>query len=200
MPTVSVVIPLFNARDVIRDTIQSVLAQTFRDFEVIVVDDGSRDGSASVVCGFGDAVRYVYQPNAGVSVAMNHGMALSKGDLIAFLDNDDVWLPWKLEQQVVFLDRKPACGLVNCDLEYISETGEWQDRFLPGINRSDPYVRLFQEGFVFMSSAVMIRLMLYEKVGGFDEEFVAAGLQEVEWMARVLDCTEMGCIPEVLAL
>lgn len=200
MPRVSIVIPLYNSVQYIREAIESALAQTFRDFEVIVVDDGSTDGSAAVVCGFGDAVRYVYQPNAGVSVAMNHGMALSRGELIAFLDNDDVWLPRKLERQVAFLDRRPACALVNCDLQYISETGERLDRFLPGVNRSEPYVRLFQKGFVFMSSAVMIRRMVYEKVGGFDEEFVAAGLQEVEWLARVLDCTEMGYIPEVLAL
>src|SRR5437870_3978845 len=111
MPRVSVVIPLYNSVDYIGEAIESAVAQTFRDFELIVVDDGSTDGSASVVRGFGDAVRYVYQTNAGVSVAMNHGMALSKGELIAFLDNDDVWVPWKLERQVTFLDRKPACGL-----------------------------------------------------------------------------------------
>ena len=200
MLRVSVVIPLYNCERHIGEAIESVLAQTFKDYEVIVVDDGSTDDSASVVHKFGDQVRYVRQPNAGVSVATNHGIALSKGELIAFLDNDDVWLPEKLARQVAFLDEHPECGLVNCDLQYISETGDRLDRYLPGMNKRDPYVRLFQKGYVFMSSGVMMRRRVYEEIGGLDEEFVAAGLQEVEWLARIVERTEIGYVREVLSL
>ena len=200
MLRVSVVIPLYNCERHIGEAIESVLAQTFKDYEIIVVDDGSTDDSASVVHKFDDQVRYVHQPNAGVSAATNHGIALSKGELIAFLDNDDVWLPEKLERQVAFLDEHPECGLVNCDLQYISETGDRLDRYLPGMNKRDPYVRLFQKGYVFMSSGVMMRRRVYEEIGGLDEEFVAAGLQEVEWLARIVERTEIGYVPEVLSL
>lgn len=102
--TVSVVIPLYNARDVIRETIGTVLAQTWKDYEIIVVDDGSTDGSGEVVRSFGDNVRYGRQENAGVAMARNHGMAESKGAYIALLDHDDLWDPTKLEKQVWLLE------------------------------------------------------------------------------------------------
>ncbi len=199
-PRVSVVIPLYNCEKHIGETIEGVLAQTFRDFEIVVVDDGSTDGSAAIARSYGDAVRYAYQQNSGVSAATNRGVALARGELIAFLDNDDVWLPEKLERQIAFLHTHPHCGLVNCDMQYISESGIRLDRYLRGVNPDEPYVRLFQRGFVIMCSAVMIRRWVFEQTGGFDESFVAAGLQEMEWMSRVVDCVEVGCLPETLVL
>ena len=199
-PQVSVVIPLYNCEKHIGETIDGVLAQTFGDYEIIVVDDGSTDGSAGIVRSFGSAVRYVYQSNAGVAAATNRGVLLSKGELIAFLDNDDVWLPAKLERQVAFLDQHPACGFVNCDMQYISESGVRIDRYLRGINLREAYVRLFQKGYVIMCSAVMVRRSIYDRAGGFDEAFVSAGLQEMEWMSRVVSCTEVGYVPNVLVL
>ena len=199
-PRVSVVIPLYNAEDYVGEAIEGVLNQTYLDYEVIVVDDGSTDGSAAIVHSFGDAVRYVFQPNAGVSAATNLGVSLSKGEFIAFLDNDDIWLPEKLERQVAYLDTHPGCGFVNCDMQYISETGSKLDRFLRGYNTRDPYVRLFQKGYVIMCSAVVIRRWVFEKAGGFNEAFVAAGLQDMEWMSRVVDCAEVSHLSETLVL
>lgn len=199
-PCVSVVIPLYNAEKFIGEALEGVLAQTFRDFEIIVVDDGSTDGSAAVVHRFGDAVRYVYQRNAGVAVATNRGLALSRGQFIAFLDNDDIWLPHKLERQVAFLTQHPNYGLVNCDMEYISESGARLNRVIKGINPQHPYVRLFQKGYVIYCSMIVVRREVYERVGGFDESFVAAGLQDMEWLSRVVECTEVGYLPETLVL
>lgn len=82
-PIVSVVIPLYNARDVIRDTVQSVLAQTYRDYEIVVIDDGSTDGSGELVSAFGERVRYILQPNGGVAQARNRGITASRGRYIA---------------------------------------------------------------------------------------------------------------------
>jgi glycosyltransferase involved in cell wall biosynthesis len=199
-PRVSVVVPLYNCEKHIGEAIQGVLAQTYRHYDIIVIDDGSTDGSAAIVRSFGDAVRYVYQQNSGVSAATNRGVALSKGELIAFLDNDDIWLPTKLERQVAFLDEHPAYGFVNCDMQYISESGMRLNRFLRGVNPREPYVRLFQKGYVIMCSAIMIRRWVYDRAGGFDESFVAAGLQDMEWMSRVVECAEIGYIPEPLVL
>ncbi|HJU03920.1 MAG TPA: glycosyltransferase [Nitrospiraceae bacterium] len=199
-PRVSVVIPLYNGERFIGDTLDGVLAQTFRDYEIIVVDDGSTDGSAEVVRRYGEAVRYVSQANAGVSAATNRGITLARGDLIALLDNDDVWLPDKLKTQVAFLDDNPNCGLVNCDMQYMSEAGVRQDRYLLGFNNDEPYVRLFQKGYVIMCSMIVARRIVFEQAGLFDPAFVAAGLQEMEWMSRVVDRTEVGHLPEILVL
>lgn len=112
-PTVSVIIPTYNRAGYLQEAIASVLAQTFGDFEILVVDDGSSDTTASVVAGFGDGrIRYFYQENAGRSVARNRGLRLSKGEFIGFLDDDDLYLPGKLLQQVAYLDSHGEIGLV----------------------------------------------------------------------------------------
>lgn len=102
-PTVSVVIPCFNAEAFIRETLESVLAQTVRPLELIVVDDGSADKSREIVSSFGDLVSLHCQSNKGVSSARNRGIEVAKGDWIAFVDADDLWLPNKLEKQLNLL-------------------------------------------------------------------------------------------------
>ncbi|MBI4402274.1 MAG: glycosyltransferase family 2 protein, partial [Nitrospirae bacterium] len=131
---VSVVIPLYNARDVIRHTIASVLAQTWKDYEIIVVDDGSTDGSGAVVRGIGDHIRYVRQENAGVARARNRGIAESTGAAIALLDHDDLWHPTKLEKQVQVLERQPEVGMVITDVAHIDREGRPMGIIGPGYN------------------------------------------------------------------
>lgn len=109
-PMVSVVIPAFNAQAYISTAVDSVLAQTLRDFELIVVDDGSSDGTGSVVQAYGGALRCLRQANGGVSRARNHGVAESRGRYVAFLDADDAWQPSKLARQVEALERHGAHG------------------------------------------------------------------------------------------
>ena len=128
---VSVVIPAYNRAHLIGETLKSVLEQTYRPIEVIVVDDGSRDGTHEVVERFGDEVRCVRQKNAGVSAARNRGIAEATGEFIALLDSDDVWLPWKLEAQVAILHAYPDVGMVWTDMTAISEDGTvLEDRYL----------------------------------------------------------------------
>ncbi|WP_292521841.1 glycosyltransferase [Methanoculleus sp.] len=110
MPAVSVVIPLYNKRPHIARAVTSVLAQTVRDVEVIVVDDGSTDGGAEVVRGF-DRVRLIRQENRGVSAARNRGIAAARGELVAFLDADDEWMPGHLEALVRLRERYPCAGI-----------------------------------------------------------------------------------------
>jgi glycosyltransferase involved in cell wall biosynthesis len=106
-PLVSCIIPVFNGERFLAEAIQSILGQTYKNLEVIVVDDGSTDGTADVVAGFGDAVTYVRQENAGPSTARNRGIQEAHGEFIAFLDADDVWHAEKLEKQLARFRERP---------------------------------------------------------------------------------------------
>jgi glycosyltransferase involved in cell wall biosynthesis len=129
-PLVSVVIPAYNSERFVDEAIDSVLRQSHQRIEVIVVDDGSTDGTAARVRAYGDRVRYVHQANAGVGAARNRGLALATGDYIAFLDDDDVWQPEKLEVQVEIAARNPESGLIACDGVRFSEANIVPGRLL----------------------------------------------------------------------
>lgn len=120
---VSVIIPSFNRENVIKRSVDSVLAQTYKDFEIIVVDDGSSDNTKKVIEQIQDIrVRYVWQKNAGACAARNHGIDEAKGEYIAFQDSDDVWHPDKLEKQLKALERYHA-DVVFCKLNQIDNSG-----------------------------------------------------------------------------
>jgi glycosyltransferase involved in cell wall biosynthesis len=108
---VSVIIPAYNAERTIATTVRSVLDQTFKDLEVLVIDDGSTDGTAAVVERFGTPVSCIRTMNRGVAAARNLGIERAKGRRIAFLDADDVWMPRKLEQQLEAMEQRPDAGL-----------------------------------------------------------------------------------------
>lgn len=110
-PRVSVLIPTYNAGRYLGAALESVLGQTYQDFEIIVVDDGSEDDTAAVAARY-PQVRYFYNAHSGISVTRNLAISKAKGEMIAFLDADDMWAPDKLEKQVAYLDRYPECQLV----------------------------------------------------------------------------------------
>ncbi len=125
-PLVSVVIPTFNREHVLREAIESALAQRHRDLEIIVIDDGSSDATQDLVARvYGDDARvlYRYQTNAGVAAARNAGLRIARGEYIAFLDSDDVWKPWHVELLVACLDRIPEAGMVWTDMDAVDATG-----------------------------------------------------------------------------
>jgi glycosyltransferase involved in cell wall biosynthesis len=111
-PSISVVIPVHNGELYLAEAVDSALAQTHRPAEVVVVDDGSTDGTAEVAAGLGAAVRYVHQRNRGPGGAMNRGVALARGEYVAFLSADDVWEPEKLAGQMAALVADPSLDLV----------------------------------------------------------------------------------------
>ena len=120
----SVVIPTYNRADYLRQALVSVFAQTRQDFEILVVDDGSTDDTAQVIESMADPrLRYLPQANAGRSVARNRGMEMAQGEFIAFLDDDDLYLPHKLQAQVAFLDGHPDVDLVASGVQVIDESG-----------------------------------------------------------------------------
>ena len=119
---VSVIIPTYNREDLIKDAISTVLAQTYKNFEIIVVDDGSEDGTAEVVRGFGDErIKYIFQENSGVSAARNNGIKNASGEYVAFLDSDDLWHPEKLEKQLSVLENNPEAGVVTTSSKYTTK-------------------------------------------------------------------------------
>ena len=125
-PLVTVVIPAFNASKTIERAVDSVLAQSFGDHEIVVIDDKSTDDTAEIVQRrYGDRVRLLRLPkNVGESGAMNAGIAVAEGELIAFQDADDEWLPEKLERQVAVLKRNPRASLVACGCRFVDPTGK----------------------------------------------------------------------------
>ncbi|HXH85418.1 MAG TPA: glycosyltransferase family A protein, partial [Nitrospira sp.] len=118
-PKVSVVIPVFNGERFIGDAIQSALDQTFKNFEIIVVDDGSTDQTEKIVRQFSDRVAYHRQENRGAGVARNLGVTCASGEWIAFLDADDIWYSQKLAAQFEAVAMNPAIGFVYSDMDTI---------------------------------------------------------------------------------
>jgi glycosyltransferase involved in cell wall biosynthesis len=173
-PKVSVIIPTYNHAQYVVETIQSVLKQSFRDFEVIVVNDGSSDQTENVLKPYIDAglIHYVRQENQGVAIARNHGLALAVGGYIAFLDDDDLWPPDKLEWQVEFLDHSDAVLIGGGCYSNESEDPD----LLAG---ADP-VRPLQDRDLFRRNPfsspgqTLLRRSAMEQVGGFDPEIWGA--------------------------
>jgi glycosyltransferase involved in cell wall biosynthesis len=122
-PTVSVIIPAYNQARFLGYTVESVLAQTFTDYEIIVVDDGSTDATLAVLSAYTPYLQVLSQKNAGLSAARNAGLAIARGDMIAFLDADDLWYPEMLALTVAYLQTHPECDLVVGGWDYIDEVG-----------------------------------------------------------------------------
>jgi glycosyltransferase involved in cell wall biosynthesis len=168
MPTVSVVIPTFNRIGFLRQAIESVLGQTFRDFELIVVDDGSNDSTPETIENEYPEVRLVRQSRRGVSAARNRGVREAGGTWIAFLDSDDSWLPRKLERQLDRLNREKGYRICYTDEIWIRNGV----RVNPGKRHRKFSGDLFWPSLplcIVSPSSVMVEKTLFEEMGGFDE-------------------------------
>ncbi len=196
MPKVSVVIPTYNRAHVLGEAMQSVLDQTFDGFELIVVDDGSTDNTKEVVASFGDPrIKYIYQENRGASAAYNTGILASRGEYIAFLDSDDIWLPQKLELQVKLLNSRPDVALV-CSDGYIFDvrTNSTLGRYWHGVPfgyrvdpqraSRDPLREMLVWGCFISETFVMVRREVFNEVGGYDESLK----DHVDWDMYVRVC------------
>jgi glycosyltransferase involved in cell wall biosynthesis len=170
LPLVSVIIPTFNRWPLLREAVASVLAQSYRDFELIIVDDGSTDETAAEFTRTTLPLRYFIQAHRGVSAARNFGVRLARGRYLAFLDSDDLWLPGKLEAQARFFEEHDDVQI--CQTEEI-----WMRR---GIRVNPKHVHRKPSGDIFLRSlelclvspsAVMLTRELFDKMGGFDEAF-----------------------------
>ncbi|MBI5153125.1 MAG: glycosyltransferase [Parcubacteria group bacterium] len=182
---VSVIIPTYNVALFLKEAVDSALQQTYRPFEIIIVDDGSKDGTSEIVTLYGDRVRYFEKKHEGVSLARNFGVTQACGEFIAFLDADDVWDKHKLERQVsLFSDE--SIGLVYTDMEFFGETfryklfsemacGMWAGHVVPQLLRSN----------FIGTSSVIVKRILFEGVGGFPHG-VAIGEDYRTWLKIAL--------------
>ena len=172
MPTVSIIIPTYNRASMLREAIQSVLDQTYSDFEVIVVDDGSTDETQEVVKAFSDSrIRYIFQENGGRSKARNRALSLAQGRYIAFLDSDDLFLAGKLEKQVAALDSEPGFAMVYSSAVCSDEQGRALSTCVFRAGASGMIYRrvAFYVPLTIILPTVMMRREVLAGVGGFDE-------------------------------
>lgn len=175
MPKISVIVPAFNAMDYLPETIKSVLEQTFTDFEILIINDGSSDNIVEWTTQISDPrVKLISQGNQGLAGARNTGITCSEGDYIAFLDADDLWHPTKLEKQVQYLDLNPGIGVVNTWVINIDEQGKLDSSVCKTNSEGEVWEKLLQENIVLCGSVVMVRRICFEMVGVFDQNLPAA--------------------------
>lgn len=169
-PLVSVIIPNYNYGKHLPEAIDSVLAQTYRNIEVIVVDDGSTDSSKDVLDSYADRIRVIYQKNAGVCAARNNGVANSNGELVAFLDADDVWMPEKIERQIAVLDGGRGILVVHVGIEEIDVDGKAIRVLDDGMSGdvADELLRLERSVILGAGSGLLTTREAFDAVGGFD--------------------------------
>lgn len=199
MNLVTVIIPAYKAGRYIEETVQSVLNQTYPNFELIIIDDGSPDDQAKVIeplAAKDSRIQYIKQANGGVSSARNHGYRLSKGDFLAFLDADDVWLPDNLEQKLAKFASDAELGLVHSDKAIINANSQLTGEVKHG-----------KEGYILdhllswngtcipTPSSILVKREVMEKVGGFDLKLSNAADQE--FFFRVAKHYKIGRVPTV---
>jgi glycosyltransferase involved in cell wall biosynthesis len=172
-PIVSVIIPTYNRAHLIVRAIRSVLNQTYQDFEIIVIDDGSTDNTEEIIRGFKDKkVKYIkkYKENKGSSIARNIGIKVARGKYIAFLDSDDEWLPEKLDKQIkVLQSESPEVGVVYSNLCYMDENGKSMNKLRNPKKEGYIYEDLFGKNYVGTDSTLLIRKECFHRVGLFDD-------------------------------
>lgn len=199
-PRVSVIIPAYNAAGHVRRAVDSVLAQSFQDYELLLVDDGSTDATRAVLAEYGDRLRLLAKTNGGPAAARNHGLSHARGEYVAFLDADDYWQADKLRQQVDLLDARPEIGFCSTATEVVDNAGRpagsWPCRPdagpLPDI--------LFLHGTVISgsTSGVLARKRLIDALGGFDETL--RGFEDPDLWIRLAARTAYACIPQALTV
>jgi glycosyltransferase involved in cell wall biosynthesis len=181
---ISVIIPVYNGERYLAAAVESVIRQSHAPLEILIIDDGSTDGTGQLVHGFAGPIRYVYQENQGPAAARNLGVTLARGELIAFLDADDLWLPEKLERQAALLFTNPAIDMVFGQVEQFSS---------PDLPEDFSYIaHQSQDGLHI--GAMLIRRTAFAQVGPFATHYQAG--EFIDWYARAMS---VGLTQQMLA-
>ena len=197
IPRVSVIIPVYNHARYLGNAIQSVISQSYDEYEIIVVDDGSQDGSREVAGRFGNRIRYVWQKNQGLSAARNTGVQKARAEAIALLDADDQWEPAFLERMMNQLSRNPIAAGVYCGFQYMDDEGHpVGSRNVRVVPPEQFHETLLREGNWLVPCAVVFRKQLASEVGLFDEALEA--VEDADLWTRLSVIQPFVGVPEAL--
>lgn len=196
-PTVTVVVPTYNGARYLREAIDSALAQTWKELEIVVVDDGSTDETPSLLAEYGTRIRVIRKPNGGTSSALNVGIRAAQGEWVAWLDSDNLWEPTKVEREIETARVHPAAGLIYTDYVQVDEEGRVIGHFRgpapPG--RAGRILRLIRIMYI-NASSTLIRRSVFDDVGLYDETEPTA--HDLEMFLRILERYDIAHVPEPL--
>jgi glycosyltransferase involved in cell wall biosynthesis len=200
MPRVDVIIPVYNAAATVAESVESALRQTFPDFDVIAVDDGSTDTGGQVLARYGARIKVLAQTNRGLSAARNAGARAGSAEYLAFLDADDIWEPEMLERTVAALDRLPHSVLAYTDVTIVDSSGRPLNAALvsDSLGRAPQLEDLFIRLWPIMPSAVVMRRSVFDAIGGFSQAFRGLGYEDVFMWMRARELGEFAYLPEPL--
>jgi glycosyltransferase involved in cell wall biosynthesis len=198
-PLVSIIIPTFNRGDFLLKAINSVLNQTYQNFELIIVDDGSTDHTFEVTRSFviQEKIKYIRQENAGVSKARNKGAEVANGFYISFLDSDDEWLPLKLEKQIEYFKSNPKIEIAFTDEIWIRNNKRVNQKIIHKKTGGRIFKQCIQQCFIAPSSVIMTR-DLFCLMGKFDETFTVC--EDYDLWLKISSLYEIGLIDEALII
>jgi glycosyltransferase involved in cell wall biosynthesis len=198
VPLVSVVVPAFNAERTIKASVDSILAQDFRDFEVIVVNDGSSDSTKAMLADYDSQIRVIDQNNRGAPAARNSGVEAASGKLIAFLDSDDLWRPDKLTESVRAFEQHPSASIVFSDCLGLRADGTTSTFY--AYNGAPSLNEMLDKGFEIVPSAVTMRRAVFQACGGFSERFAPIYFEDLWLWFLAREMGEFVHIPKELTI
>jgi len=199
-PSVSIIMPAYNAAKTISDSIQSVLNQTYTDWELIIINDGSSDSTSSIVGAYPDPrIILLEQQNSGVAEARNNGIRHARGNMIAFLDSDDLWIETKLEKFMLFIQQQNFCGLAYSKIRYFSDNPADSLPYNPWepFHEINPYHNLLLIDYI-PTLTVMVNKIIFDEVGLFDKNFF--GTEDWDMWLRIVKKHPIALISEELSL
>jgi hypothetical protein len=200
MPAVSVLLPVYNCQEYVATAIESLLNQTFSDFEAIIIDDGSSDASAEVISSYHDPrIKFIRQANLGLASTLNKAIGLACAPLLARQDQDDISMPDRLEKQVAYMQAHPECGLLGSWAQ-IMEINKLSSRFHrhPTSDWELRYGLLFNNPFV--HSSVMLRKSVVTELGGYTTDPERQPPEDYELWSRIARVSAVANIPDVLLI
>lgn len=196
VPRVSVLMSVYNGTPYLRNSVQSILDQTFQDFEFVIINDGSTDGTQKILETFADSrIQTVMQSNTGLTKALNRGLKLCRGEFIARMDADDISMPERLERQLVFLNKNPGVGMVGTAYHEIDDKGEVLLK-KPCLLEDNQLRKILIKHNPFCHTSVMIRRSILKKIGPYDESFSYA--QDYELWFRIARHYKLANLPQFL--
>ncbi len=198
---VSVIMPAFNSERYIAEAVESVLQQSYKNFELIIVNDGSTDRTDEILQKYSNGIHYIKQPNLGVSAARNKGILASHGEYVSFLDSDDLWFKETIKLQHTFLTSHPEVGLVYGEMQLFDHTGPLSNDWVTSERVPRPEGYIFKDlilSCLFGLSTVMVRKDVLNNVGVFDPNLPAG--EDYELWLRISSKYKIGYIPDRLMM